>query len=287
MNSIHDLAAELGIANGSIAEIQAKDGVFVYRVTDLDASYILKYFAKEADRREILNYEILRSLGIPTLKIISSTNSALLMEDISQSETLRLGRPEDMHHPALAQQLAAWYKTLHREGKAYVKAYGENLYDEADVITPENMEYVAKKTGTGNRPVWALLHRNFNAVVSVIASIERTLTYNDFYYTNMIVARDHSAAFMFDYNLLGKGYAYADIRNVTYQLGSTAKEAFLSAYGQTDSKEITVDAVASVLTTLYFACLRPVFPRWAEAELQHLEDGTLEHALRRLLADAN
>ena len=36
----------------------------------------------------------------------------------------------------------------------------------------------------------------------------RTLTYNDFYYTNMMVAKDKSSALMFDYNLLGKGYVY-------------------------------------------------------------------------------
>ena len=37
-----------------------------------------------------------------------------------------------------------------------------------------------------------------------------TLTYNDFYYTNLAVLKDGTSAIMFDYNLLGKGYAYAD-----------------------------------------------------------------------------
>jgi len=56
-------------------------------------------------------------------------------------------------------------------------------------------------------------------------------------------------------------------------------------YGAYDSKEAKVDAVASILTTLYFACQRSAFPHWADEEREHIADGTLTQALERLLTD--
>ncbi|MBN1778039.1 MAG: phosphotransferase [Clostridiales bacterium] len=283
MEAVLEIARRLGIADAAIAEIRSKDGVAVYRVNGAGSSYILKTFEKQADRREIENYRILQSLGVRTIKLLGSTENALLMEDIEQSGTLRLGRENDMDSPAVAARLAEWYRRLHDRGKAYVAAHGQGMYDETDCITLDNMESAAEKTGTADHPVWVLLRENFGVVKAKIASFERTLTYNDFYYTNMIVAKDGSATFMFDYNLLGKGYAYADIRNVTYPLGDAAKEAFLKAYGGFDPEEKLIDEVASPLTTLHSACQRKTFPDWAQEELKHIRDGTLERAIRRLL----
>jgi len=49
---------------------------------------------------------------------------------------------------------------------------------------------------------------------SKLREILDTLTYNDFYWSNFIVRKDRQAALMFDYNLLGRGYRYSDMRNV-------------------------------------------------------------------------
>jgi hypothetical protein len=285
MDPIQDIVHGFGISDGKIAELRLKDGVAVYRVTGKRSSYILKYLEKQADRREIENYRILQSLGIPTLRIVAHTDSALLMEDVEQSATLRLGVEADMRDPQVMRQLAKWYKQLHAKGKAYVAAHGSGMYDETDAITLPNMAYVAMKTGTQSNPVWALLWENFEAFGKKAASVTRTLTYNDFYFTNLIVAKDASAAFMFDYNLLGKGYVYADIRNVTYALGKDAKEAFLAENGAVDPAEALFDSAASVLSTLYFACRRDIFPTWADGELEQIGNGALERAIRRLLAD--
>ena len=43
--------------------------------------------------------------------------------------------------------------------------------------------------------------------------------------------------------------------------------------------------MASILTTLYFACQRSAFPHWADEEREHIADGTLTQALERLLTD--
>lgn len=287
MTAVENVLADLGVQNASLAEIRSKDGVSVYRATVEHTSYILKYFARQADRREIGNYQILQTLRVPTIAVVAHTDSALLLEDIAQSAVLRLAAEEDMRDPEIAVRLAQWYKQLHTAGKAYVAVNAAAMYDETDAITPENMRHAARRTHTENHPVWALLRENFAAVQARILALERTLTYNDFYYTNMIVAKDRSAALMFDYNLLGKGYAYADLRNVTSSLGSAAGDAFVQAYGGYDPAEALVDAVASPLTTLHFACQRSAFPGWAAQELEQVKDGTLEHAIRRLLADAN
>lgn len=274
----------LGISCSATEKISNKDGVAVYRAVSAEQSYILKTYENEADRREISNYRILQTMGIPTLKTYGSTGDALLMEDLAQSETLRLGQKDDMDDPAVAARLADWYGELHKRGRAYVAAHGQGMYDEADALTEANMNAITIKTGTAANPFWALLRERFGAVRAALESAERTLNYNDYYYTNMVVAKDKSAAFMFDYNLLGKGYAYADLRNVTSSLGKEAGAAFLGAYGGFDPGEALIDAVASPLTVLHMACQRPVFPQWAKDELEMVKNGALEAALRRLVS---
>ena len=283
MDIIQKELQSLGIPYTASEKIREKDGVTLCRVAAADQSYILKIYANEADKREIKNYLILQTLGLQTLKILGSTDSALLMEDVAQSKTLRLGQKDDMNDNRVAARLADWYQELHKRGKAYVMAHGKGMYDETDAITRENINAVAAKTETADNPVWALLLKHFDAVSQKIQSMERTLTYNDFYYTNMIVAKDKSAAFMFDYNLLGKGYVYADLRNVTSSLGQEAGQAFLRAYGGFDPNEALADAVASPLTTLHMACQRQAFPKWAEEELAQVQNGSLEKAVRLLL----
>ena len=76
---------------------------------------------------------------------------------------------------------------------------------------------------------------------------------------------------MFDYNLLGKGYAYSDVRNVLSSLSEEAGRAFLDAYGEFDPIEKALDDVVSVVVTLFLACQSDKFPRWAKAILDELD----------------
>ena len=274
---------KMGIKYDCITEIRSKDGVLVYRVVCGEKSYVIKYFENESYRREIENYNILNSLGIKTIPIIANTDCAFLMEDIEQSGTYRLGIADDINDTAVAKQIAKWYKQLHSKGKAFFRLYKGTLYDEADVITKENIEFIKVKTLTESNPVWNVVINNFELIKVRIMNAERTLTYNDFYYTNLIVAKDKSSAFMFDYNLLGKGYEYSDIRNVCSSLGEQAKAAFLDEYGDFNQDEIVIDNLASPLTTLYFACKRDVFPKWADAYLKHVKNGTFLNAVNKLI----
>jgi hypothetical protein len=284
MTCITDQLNKMNIKHIALTEIRSKDTVLVFRVTVCDnVSFILKYFEKESDHREIGNYEILRTLGIQTLAIISKTDCALLMEDIEQSKDYRLGIAEDMNDPSVMAVLAEWYKILHKNGKAYVSEHGKSMYDETDCITLENIITIAKKTNTVDLPAWTFIESNFEEIKRRIMLVQRTLTYNDFYYSNLIVAKDKSTAFMFDYNLLGKGYVYADIRNVTYLLGESAKTAFFEKYGAFDESERLIDDVASAITTLFFACKNEIMPNWALEYIEQTKNGELLKAAKKIL----
>ena len=259
---------KLNVSNSNITIIQSKDGVIVARVQVNATSYIIKYFQKDEHKREIKNYKILKSLSIPTINLLGSTDSSILMEDISQSDIFRLAAKEDLDDVVVASQIAEWYKLLHTSSKNF----DTEIYDETDLITKENIEFIKKKTGTQSLPIWKIIDDNFDIIISKIKALPRVLTYNDFYYTNLIIAKDKSSAFMFDYNLLGKGYVYSDIRNVCSSLGENAKKAFIETYGEFDKSEFIVDDVTSVLVTLYYACQRKTFPSWANYALNELKN---------------
>lgn len=276
--------SRFGIRFSEIQELQAKDGVFVYRIKG-EKPCVLKCFEKDEHKREIKNYRLLQSLGIKTVKVIDCSQNAFLMEDITVRPDYRLATRADMDDPDIMRGLAKWYRELHIKGRAYVRDFGTELFCETDDITPENLRMVKEKTQTADDPVWALIEEHYSDLRKLIDSTPKTLTYNDFYYTNMIVATamNKSEAFMFDYNLLGKGFACADLVNVTYELPESAKAAFLKEYGEYDPKEMQLVKITGTLFALICACRRLVFPDWAKQELQTLTSGGLYFALKALL----
>lgn len=285
MSIIHDELNKLGIVCDSFSILQDKDGVTVARIVSGEKSYVVKCFQKDEHKREMDNYRLLASLAIPTIRVIASTDSALLLEDMDCSLTHRLGIEEDMSDLVVARRIAVWYKQLHSQGYGYVCQHGESMYDEADFFTLENIVSIKEKTGTQDAPAWLLLEQNYSAINDLLRKTRRTITYNDFYYTNMVVAKDKSAALMFDYNLLGKGYAYTDVRNVLSSLSEEAGKAFLDEYGMFDPVEKALDDVVSVVVTLYLACQRDEFPWWAQTLIDEIDTTFIEKIefLRRVL----
>ena len=271
MGVIQDELHKLGITYQDFSILQNKDGVIVARVVSGERSYVVKCFQNNEYRREMENYRLLAALGVPTIQVVSSTESALLLEDIECSPVYRLGVRKDMFDSQVARRIAGWYKQLHNQGYAYVRQQGSSMYDEADFFTVDNIARIKKKTGTQDALAWRLLESHYAAISDLLFRTRRTLTYNDFYYTNMVVARDKSTALMLDYNLLGKGYAYSDVRNVLSSLSEEAGHAFLDAYGEFDPTEKALDDVVSVVVTLFFACQCDKFPRWAKALLDEVD----------------
>lgn len=88
----------------------------------------------------------------------------------------------------------------------------------------------------------------------------------------MAIARDWSSALMFDHNLLGAGYRYADVRNVMHGLEGLAPQAFLDEYTRLqadrgtplDPREAELDEPLSHLVGLVLATARESLPVWAE-----------------------
>ena len=281
LNSLQNELTRMGFHCGAPEIIRSQNGVTVARVSDGGEFCVLKFFERPEYRREIEAYQLLGSLGVPTIRVLAHTDSALLLEDLSASPRWRLAEAKDMADCELAERLAEWYVCLHTRGREYVCAHGSGMYDETDAFTRENLSLAREKTGTRALPIWDELERRFDDLRARLDRAERTLTYNDFYYTNMAVTRDRSAACMFDYNLLGKGFASSDLSNVTSSLSKEAGEAFLRAYDRpVDPAERALNDVMRVLVGLIFACRRERFPDWGNECLAELQNGFDEKIVR-------
>ncbi len=264
-----------------LTPIQSKDGVHVYRVLAEKGRYVLKYFEAEPFRREIRAYQILAFAGIPTVEVFSYTDRSLLMEDISHSRFFRMGREEDLSDSGTARRIAGWYRQLHEKGADAADL--PDLYRETDCLTAERIGTMERK-GILPHSLAELLEKNLPKFHAIVNSLSETLTYNDFYWTNLIAAADGSEARMLDYNLLGRGYRYADLRNVCSALSGEAAKAFLEEYGGFDPWEKQVDSVAAPLTALAIACERETFPEWADSSLETAKNGEMFYNLGKILS---
>ena len=285
--SINDkLMAELLLmgfnCNNLILEkIRSKDGVFVYRVIIDNQSYVIKYFSNSIFKREIYNYKLLKSVRVPTMYVINQTEDSILLEDISNSDIYRLGVAQDLVDETSASLIAKWYKILHSQGENVIGL--SNLYCETDVIQKDSIVMLKKKSCTENYQVWSLILENLDTLKSIISQCRQTLTYNDFYWTNLSVAKNMSSAMMFDYNLLGRGYRYSDIRNVCSSLSENAEIAFLKEYGRFDPREKIIDEGISILVNLLNAFQKEKFPKWGHYSLEKLKNGDFFDRVKRIL----
>ena len=276
--------AELGVHNPVCSLIRSKAGISLYRVEAEGRKLILKIFGKKEDAREIDNYLMLSKLGIPTLPLLGYTQNAILLPDVEASDEYRLGKESDLHNPKVAGALAGWYTKLHNKGQEYLSGSEKPMYDESDMLTADNLGRIAEKTGTADNVIWQVIAQNASDIRSRIDALPRTLVYNDFYWTNLIVSKTGESAFMFDYNLLGKGIAYGDIRNVTSALSREAAEAFLQEYGgDIDEEQKKADAFMAPLVSLVSACRYENFPSWAESSLEELKNGDVLRHLKEWL----
>lgn len=259
-----------GLDGAEYSLIREKDGVIVARVDTGDGPRVLKILADEPSRREISNYRILISLGVPTLRVFGLTSRSILMEDIEASPALRLGREEDIHDPEVIRALARWYRELHGRGAEYVKAHGAGMYDEWDLFTEENIGLLMKALGGACKKPLERLKNRYPELRSRMDAAPKTLCYNDFYFTNMAVSKDKTEALMFDYNYLGKGCPINDFTNVAYWFTEEEKALFLKEYGGMDMSLIGLQETISPVIDLVSALKRGIFPDWAEEARQRL-----------------
>jgi len=273
--------------------IRARSGIYVYRCLYGGLPAVAKYFEKEEDRREILNYHILARHGIPTIKTFALADATLVMEDISESEDWRPGIAEDLRDVAIAKCLARWYFTLHESGTAVPEL--DSLYFEYDSITEDNLKLLVLKLPEANE-LFTFLLTHYKELHELIYKPSFTLTYNDFYWTNFVVHKDKTAAMMFDYNLMGRGYRFSDFRNVCWSMSDDAKTAFTSEYNQLyfdkhnhirteiEVLEKRVDDVMGPLFSLLVAFTEHEnLPNWAKESKNDAINGSLLSNAKQLL----
>ena len=144
----------------------------------------------------------------------------------------------------------------------------------------ENIRAVAQKFGLEGSAGIAAIEGRFALLRQRLDAAPRTLAYNDFYYTNLVVRKDKTEALMFDYNLLGKGCSASDIANVTYWFSEENKKAFFSVYGEPDEELALLDRICAPIVSLCFAMQRDVFPDWAHEAIEELK--SIPELIKRL-----
>jgi len=273
--------------------IRAKGGVYVYTCLYDGTPAVVKYFEKEDDRREILNYRILAKHGIPTIKTYALGKASLVIEDISVSENWRLGMAEDLEDIDIAKSLAYWYFTFHENGAAASEL--DTLFFEFAQITMENLQMLLRELPEAQE-LFEFLFAHYDKFREMIFMPTFTMTYNDFYWTNFVVSTDKKSAMMFDYNCMGKGYRLSDFRNVCWSMSDEAKKAFQDEYNrryvekhknsraEAEKFERRIDDVAGPLYTLIVAYNNnESFPDWAKRSKKEVLDGSLLLKAKQLL----
>lgn len=289
-NEIDKVLPNVSLQN--IMLIRAKDGVYVYKGKLDNQSIVIKHFEREDDKREISNYRLLNELKIPTMQVIAYGISCIVLEDIDCSDIWRLGKEEDLQDEVVALQIAHWYFDFHEKGSLYGNL--DKMYHEIDCITRANLKNLSDKLPQA-KDTFDYITANLGNLNTLISETMQTFNYNDFYWTNLIVSKDKSAAMPFDYNLLGAGFRYNDIRNVSWSLSKGAGTVFLNEYNrlykdkygysrnEEDFKEQQIDKVTSVLVSLITAFEQKNFPSWANSAKDAVINGDLLKAAISLL----
>ncbi|QQK06931.1 hypothetical protein [Miniphocaeibacter halophilus] len=269
----------------NIELVRCKDEIVVYRVKLEDKFAILKMFLTNKYIREIESYKILTRLKLPTVNIFNMSKMSILMEDILYSKNLRLGIREDMNNPKVMYNLGKWYKKLHLEGEKFVSNNTNiKMYSPLNYITIENINKLATWTSTENNLFWKLFRNNFNVIQNTLNTIPKTLTYNDFYFENLIVSKKYDSAFMFDFNFLGIGIRATDIKNALWFSDNEVKNEFLRGYEYIIPKiEFKIDEVIEPLDSLLVAKEKNIKPDWIIDIVTNLENGILARKLLELI----
>lgn len=281
MNKEKEFLAELkqffAFGYDKIEEIRYKNDVYVARVFKDDRTYVAKYFENSEDAREIKNYQILKNLGIKTLEVYFLGKNLIVMQDINQLKGFRISVSDDIKDEKFLKNIAMWYKSLHTLGKTCDLAQIE--YSEYNCITKENILKL-KKVLDDSKVEMFLDSLPFFQKIS--KQLEYTLVYNDFYFDNIV--KSENEAFMFDYDLLGKGNVISDLNNVKSCLGEEKMEIFKKYYGKIDLKtnEKEYAYILSNVSSLIQANERKEFPKWANSVIQQIKSEKFEENLIKL-----
>lgn len=247
------------------------EDTFVARGVLDGRAVVIKRFRRPEYRREIETYQLLGSLGVPTLELVGHGEDWLAVEDTVDGSRWRPATADDLHDPTVARHLADWYARLHLAGAEVLQVPD---YDENVLVTDDALADVAARWPDLADGI-TVARRFLPGWQETAHGLPRTLTCNDFAVENVAVARDGSAAIMTGYDLLGRGYRYADVRDALAGLGPGA-EAFWADYvalaAPIPDDEIAADQRLAPLRALVFAVKReqPALPAWAQASADYV-----------------
>jgi len=280
-----DVLSKLGLAlveTANVSAIYQKHDYALYRVQAAGTSYVVKWFGGP-EHIEIPAYCLLRECGVPTLPVHGLMEHALLLEDLAVSPVWRLATAEDVERAEVGRAVAAWYRRFH-EARCRLPEMPSFLAREVDALTPDGIQEIGIRLEMTELPIWQLAADFLEALRSAFRAFPETLNYNDFHWTNLALTREEPLrAVVFDYDLLGIGPVYCDIRKVLSSLGESAQGTFREVYGPVDEQIAVFDRPLSVLYSLLVAIRQPILPAWAQGCAQEACDGSLEHMLRKAI----
>lgn len=222
---------------------------------------------------EIGNYLLLAGLGVPTIRVLAATETALLLEDLGSHGDRRLARDDDLADPAVITALARWYRSLHDAGPG-----GAAVPWEHEHLAQDALHRTGRRLGLDQEPAWISAVESLDPLLEAARRLPQTLVYNDFHISNLAVVRGE--AIMIDFELMRIGTRAGDLRNVTGQLDPAARKAFLASYGPVSVEEQAMDAPLAVLGALtQFSGNATRLPRWARLLVAEVRDGTLARKL--------
>lgn len=266
----------------NLSVLSDKDNILVIKFTHEGKNYVFKYFKDDFQKREVENYNLLKKLGITTVKIYGMHSNSILMEDLTSNENTRLAAISDLKDEPIVRSLAKWYLKLHTSGKEYVNNNEiKTMYCELDSLSYQRIEYIREKSNYDDEEFWELFYKNFNNIKKMYMD-KVTITYNDFFYGNMGIVNNNDVI-MFDFNLMGIGLAYFDIKNVTYGFSDILYDIFMEEYGSYDKEEELLYDVLSPIISLDVAYRKNEFPKWGVDSLEELTSGKTKEKLKELI----
>ena len=283
------------VAAARVVPLRERHGHAVYRLECGPRSFVLKWFPDPARAVEVPTYALLEAYGVPTPRVHARTAHAHLLEDLARSAAWRLATPADLARAGPGAAVAAWYRALHEAGRRAVTAPGgppPHLRREADVLDAASVCDLGERLGLSEAPGWAQVVESIDALRQALRALPETLTYGDFHWSNLALARGAeqagaeagARALVFGHHLLGLGPAESDLRNVLGSLEEPARAAFRAAYGAVNERALRLDAPVATLYALHEAAQRPQLPRWAAALVREVRTGAFAAGLRRALA---
>lgn len=264
--------------------ISDKDGVLVVRglapIGTMKLPCVVKRYACLEHQREIAAYALLTQLGVPTLEVLGSGEDWIALIEV-QSAGYRIATKDDLADQDVARLIARWYAKLHTASQHWVSAGEEIVAGITPTDLPRESAVLTLQALAEVGELWPELRAPLAALAPAIQrwreaadAAGKVVTHNDFFWGNLALADDASQAIIFDYNLLGCDYRYADVRNVESQLTDHARAAFRAEYeklaGVVDPAEVEFDEPVGHLVCLYFAAERcrqlesTDLPAWAE-----------------------